>query len=96
MRSQQVFVPYGAHTSRADLATAQTITVPAGAEFMMMQALTQNVRFRLDKTSPTASVGFQLAAGDTIMLPVAPGDEVRVIQEAATASLQYQFGIGGF
>ena len=96
MRGQPAFAPIGAHTSNGSLASAVTLTAPAGAEYLMMQALGQNIRYRLDGTNPTASVGFQLANGDTVTLPVRAGDTVRIIQEAATATLQYQWGTGSW
>jgi hypothetical protein len=55
-----------------------------------MQAINQNVRFRVDGTDPDATTGFQLAAGDFLVFPVPSGD-VRVIEETATATLQYQW-----
>lgn len=82
--------PVGSHASNSSLSSAVTLTKPAGASAIMMQAITQNVRYRLDAGTPTASLGFQLAAGDYILLPV-PGDDVRVIEETASAVLQYQW-----
>lgn len=94
--AERVFTPLGAHASNGSLASAAVLTAPAGADFLMLQAISQNVRFRLDGVNPTASVGFQLAAGDAITLPVNPGDTLRVIEEAASATIQYQWGILGW
>jgi len=84
--------PVGSHSSGATISSATTITIPSGARYILIQTLTQNVRYTLDGTIPTASLGFQLKAGDP---PVAvwceTGVTLNVIQEAATASLQYQF-----
>lgn len=96
MRGAQVFAPTGAHTVNSSLAAAVTLTPPKGAEFLMMQALAQNIRFTLDGTTPTATVGFQLFAGDTVTIPMSENQVVKVIQEAATATLQYQWGIGSW
>jgi hypothetical protein len=90
------FTPLGAHVSNGSLGSAVILTAPAGADFLMLQALGNNIRFRLDGVNPTTTVGFQLANGDTITLPVNPGDTVRVIQEAATATIQYQWGTLGW
>jgi len=92
-RAELTFTPFGAHNSGLTISSATTITVPSGATQLMVQTLTQNVRFTLDGTAPTTSLGFQLKAGDPVLiLPVSAGMNIKVIQEAATASLQYQFG----
>jgi hypothetical protein len=87
------FIPVGSHNSGLAISTATTLTTPAGATKLMIQTLTQNVRFTMDGTVPTATVGFQMMAGDPpIILPVGSYNAVKVIQEDATASMQYQFG----
>jgi hypothetical protein len=88
------FTPVGAHNSGLAISSAVSLTIPAGASKLMIQALTQNVRFTLDGTAATTSLGFQLKAGDPpVIIPLAPlTPVVKVIEETATASLQYQFG----
>lgn len=84
--------PVDAHSSGADISSATPLTPPAGATKLLIQAITQNVRYTLDGTTPTASVGFQLKAGDPpVVIPVGEDTGVKVIQETATASLQYQW-----
>lgn len=85
------YAPIGSHSSGASISTAQTLTKPAGASQIMIQALTQNVRYTLDGTDPTASLGFQLLAGNPPVIIAVPGASIKVIQETATASLQYQW-----
>ena len=93
MSKEMSFAPVGAHNSGLVISSAVTITIPTYATQWMVQALTQNVRFTLDGTPPTATLGFQLKAGDPpLILSVSPGLALKVIEEAATASLQYQFG----
>lgn len=46
----------------AALAAAVALTVPAGTERAWLQAETANVRFRLDGSDPTASVGMLVIA----------------------------------
>ena len=83
--------PSGSHTSNASLSSAVTLTVPDGASGVLVQAITQNIRYTLDGTVPTASLGFRLTAGDApIMIPI-EGATLKFIQETATATLQYQF-----
>lgn len=87
------FNPVGAHNDGLDISSAVTLTVPEGARKLLAQALTQNIRYTLDGTTPTTSAGFQLAAGDPpIVIPVDEDTTIKVIEEAATADLQYQFG----
>ena len=84
------YAPVGAHTELA-ASSAQTITTPTGARRLLIQALSQNVRFTLDGTVPTATKGFQLKAGDPpVIIPVGPNVTVKVIQETATAEIEYQ------
>jgi hypothetical protein len=86
-----VYSPVGAHNSGLDISTAKTLTKPTGASKIIIQAITQNVRFTLDGTAPTSTLGFQLVAGGTPFIIEVPGASIKVIQEAATASLQYQW-----
>lgn len=92
-RDQLNFNPVGAHSDGATISSATTLTAPTLATKIMIQALTQNVRFTLDGTAPEAAKGFQLKAGDPpVILPLGNATVLKVIQEAATADLQYQWG----
>ena len=87
-----VIEPVGAHSSGLAISSATVLTRPAGATKILIQALTQNVRFTLDGTLPTAASGFQLKAADPpLIIPLGSRTRITVIQETATASLQYQF-----
>lgn len=87
------FNPVGAHSSGLTISSATTITIPDAASKWMVQALAQNVRYTLDGTAPEAAKGFQLKAGDPpVIIPLGNATVIKAIQEAATASLQYQFG----
>ena len=88
----------GYHQSRNDLADVQVMTPPAGSRprYLMLQAFDQNVRYTLTVaaaiSTPTATFGFQLAANaPQVIIPVEAGIVVRMIEEAATAMLQYQW-----
>lgn len=88
-----IFNPVGAHDDGETISSAVTLTPPEGATKLMVQAHVQNVRFTLDGTAPTASLGFQIAAGDPpIIIPLGNGTTIKVIEEAATADLQFQWG----
>lgn len=90
------FKPLGAHSDGLAIATAQELapgTVAPGATKLVIQVLTQNARYTLDGTTPQAALGFQLKAGDPpVMISYVAGVTVTVIEEAATADLQYQWG----
>lgn len=83
----------GSHTQNSTLSSAQTITMSAGTTKLLIQAFTQNVRYTLDGTTPTASKGFRLTAGnDPTMIPVITGQTIKLIEETTSASIEYQLG----
>lgn len=87
------FRPIGSHSSGATIATATILTPATGATKLFIQALSQNVRYTLDGTAPTATSGFQLKVGNApVIILIEENTTVQVIQEVATASLQYQWG----
>lgn len=73
-----------------DVSLATGLSVPSGADFALIQAVSQNVRWRDDGTSPTASVGMQLTAGDTLRYD---GDlsAFEAIEDAASAELNITY-----
>lgn len=85
------FVPVGSHTELA-IATAQTLTPPAHATKIMMQAIEKNLRYTVDGTVPTTTKGFRLTAGEYIIFPLAKSNVIKVIEESATCDFQYQWG----
>ena len=86
-----MFEPVGAHNDGLDISSAVTITIPTGATKILMQVQTQNARYTLDGTAPTASKGFQLKDGDPpIIITFGNATVLKMIEEAATADLQYQ------
>ena len=88
------FVISGSNTKNASLSSAQPLTAPAGARKLLIQAFAQNVRYTLDgATAPAATVGFQIKAGDApVIIPVVGGQVVKVIEESASAYINYQWG----
>ena len=92
-RDAFMFNPSGSHNDGLDVSSAATVTIPTGATKILVQALGQNVRITLDGTTPTTTKGFQLKAGDpVILIPLGNASALKFIEEAATADLQYQFG----
>ena len=86
-----MIIPRGDHVSTNSLSSALTVTKPASARSILVQAITQNVRYTLDATTPTASVGFQIKAGDPPVLIPVHNSSIKFIEETATAVLQYQW-----
>lgn len=87
------FLPVEGHQTNATLGTAVTLTAPSRASKLLVQAFGANVRFTIGNTAPTATVGFQLKSEDPpLLIPVTSGQSVQIIQEAAGASVQFQWG----
>lgn len=65
-------------------------SVPAGATLAIVQAESQNVRYRDDGSNPTASVGMILAAGDSLFYT---GDfsAIKFIEVTGSAKLNITF-----
>jgi hypothetical protein len=68
-----------------------SLTVPGGASAIYVQALTANIRMTINGTTPTASLGFELRAGDPPVMIATEGAKLNFIQEATGAILEYQF-----
>jgi hypothetical protein len=80
----------GSHTRNASIDTAATIS-PTG-DYLILQATIagKNVRMTFDGTAPTATLGFQLIAGDPPVRIPTLGKTFKVIAETAGADVQYQ------
>lgn len=83
--------PVGAHTTNGTLSSAVTLTRPTGADVLIIQAFAQNVRYTLDGTTPTSTTGFQLTVGTLRVIEVGLATAVKVIEESASGSIQYQW-----
>lgn len=72
------------------LSTAISLTPPANASIAVLQAEDQNVRWRDDGTSPTATVGMYIVADDFFAYT---GDlnAVEFIEETASAKLNVAY-----
>ncbi len=60
------------------------------ATHLQIQALTQNIRYTIDGTQATATIGFQLAAGGITTIPVS-NLGVSIFEEVVGAIIQYQW-----
>ena len=86
----------GLHTANTSLVSAVTLIQPANAKRILIQAFAQNVRFIFAETTnttlvPTATLGFRLVAGERLDLSIPSQSILKVIEEAASASIQYQW-----
>ncbi len=72
------------------LDSAQGLTPPDGSRVALIQAVTQNVRWRDDGTDPTGSTGMQLEAGKDIWY-VGDLATFKVIEEAASAEVNVSY-----
>lgn len=89
------FNPYGNHVSVILSATVSYSVQarPKGASLILVQATTQNIRFRLDGVAPTTTVGFQIVKSDpAIIIPIGSNSKPMFIAETAGAILNYQWG----
>lgn len=79
------------HKTAADLATKYTWTKPEGATGLLAQNTgTAAIRYTLDGTDPTSTLGFQLRAStDPVIIPC-PGAAIEFIREADGAALDAQ------
>ena len=84
----------GAHinVATATLASKQTYTKPEGATALLAQNTgTKNIRFTLDGTDPTASLGFVLPYSQMPVLLPCPGAAIEMIREADGGALDAQW-----
>ncbi len=72
------------------IAKPDGVNVSEVATHIKIQALTQNIRYRIDNEQATATNGFQLLAGADALVPV-PNNGISIFPEAAGAIVQYQF-----
>lgn len=90
----RAFNPVSGHVQDATISGATTLTPEVGSNKLLIQAFTNNVRYTLDGTNPTASLGFQLKADDPpLVIPIGPGTVVKVIEETVSASIDFQWGV---
>lgn len=72
-------------------AVAVSSSIPAGAQTVLLQSETQNVRYRDDGTDPTATVGMILVTNTVYEFTIAQIARMKVIEAAASAKLNIAF-----
>jgi hypothetical protein len=80
----------GSHTTDATISAATTITPTAGANAVLLTARAQNIRYTIDGTTPTATTGFPLEAGKTLIIDYHSSMTIKVIEETAGGEAQWQ------
>jgi len=87
--------PASPHLTVSSLIGHVVLTPPENANRILLQVFTQNIRLVFTEATspfvPTASVGFQFAAGSRFDLAIADNFVIKIIEEAASASIQYQW-----
>jgi len=95
--TDQPFIPLkvltgDSHHSQTLGTSALTLSVPLAARGILMQALSQNIRYTLDGTTPTAAIGFQLKAGDPpIFVELSHKIVMKFFRETSGAVLEYEY-----
>lgn len=84
------FTAVGSFIRHTNLSSAQTLTKPAGASGLLIQAKTQNVVISFDGTEATATNGLEIPAGDTWFVTI-EGDDVSIIEATASAEARAQW-----
>lgn len=94
--SDQPFIPLNGETHHSTIlgAVALTLSLPLHARGILIQAVSQNIRFTMDGTTPTASTGFQIVAGDPpVFIELTQNNRLvlKFIREASGAVLEYEY-----
>jgi hypothetical protein len=89
--------PISTHTRMTAVASSTTLTAPTGATKLLIQATGSiDIRYTMDgATAPTNASGFVIVHDDPpIAIPVVDGVQISMVQEAASATVDYQwFGL---
>lgn len=72
------------------VSAAVGLTVPDGTKLAMIQAESQNVRWRDDGTNPTAAIGMKLVAND-ILVYTGVMSAIKFIEETGSAKLNITY-----
>lgn len=74
-----------------DVSTSTNLPIPEGADKLTIQPLTKNIRIELAGATPTTTTGVQLTAGVIYEIDLGEGYTINVIEESATATVEYVF-----
>lgn len=76
--------------SDATISASTTITPATGADYILLEASTQNVRITLNGETPTATYGFLIAKDSVFQIDCGQDVTIKVIEVTAGASVQWQ------
>lgn len=74
----------------ADASTVQTITPPAGTDFVILEAHQHDLRVRFDGTDPTSTVGFLVAKDTPVKIDMGQEVTLKLIATADTPAVYWQ------
>lgn len=81
------------HTNHTLGTGVLTLNVPLHAETIMIQALTQNIRYTLNGTNPSGTSGFQLKASDPPRVHrIGKYTVLKFFRESSGAILELEYG----
>lgn len=63
----------------ADASTVQTITPPAGTDFVILEAHQHDLRVRFDGTDPTSTVGFKIVKDNPVKIDYGQDVTIKII-----------------
>jgi len=86
------FEVIGSHVSTC-VQSVHSVTVPSGANGLLMQCIYNTIIFTYDGSTPTADSGFRFQENvlGPDFFPVEPGTVLKFIEAGAGARLNYQF-----
>lgn len=89
LRITESIKPIGVCT-RTATDTAITIAIPNTANAIMISAEAQKIRFTIDGSTPTATLGLGLVIDEPLTINMIPGSSLKVIGQAAAGFVNYQ------
>ena len=73
------------------LSAVKALNPPPDASYVLLQAESQNIRYRDDETDPTAAIGVRLIADSQGFWYTGPLARLRFLEESASGVLNYAF-----
>ena len=82
----------GGH-GQSNVQPKEILVPPPGARTLLVQAIgTAAVRYTLDGTVPTSSIGFRLAIGEAVLINVVGRMIITFVREDQNAKIAFQWG----
>lgn len=94
IREDDAYAVYAHSSTDLVLGTVETVTVPKGVRYLLVQAIDQDIRYVISGAAcdPSQTSGFRLIAGnDPLAISVLASQVIDFIAEAAGARLEMQF-----